>query len=178
MRIRLIIAALALSITGCASTGHRFDASRLAPLTPGVANFADVANALAKNLGVRIVLIGSGPGKDPLKYDFLKRSRCKPIDASGKTNVPRLAALIKRCDVLLSSDSAPLHVAASVATPFVALFGPTDPARHLAPADNFTVLKKDFKCSPCYRTYCRRGLVCMKAIKPDEVYEAIRRFLK
>ena len=140
--------------------------------------FADVANALAKNLGVRIVLIGSGPGKDPLKYDFLKRSRCKPIDASGKTNVPRLAALIKRCDVLLSSDSAPLHVAASVATPFVALFGPTDPARHLAPADNFTVLKKDFKCSPCYRTYCRRGLVCMKAIKPDEVYEAIRRFLK
>lgn len=46
MRIRLIIAALALSVTGCASTGHRFDASRLAPLTPGVANFADVANAL------------------------------------------------------------------------------------------------------------------------------------
>ena len=46
MRIRLILLTLVLGLAGCASTGHRFDASRLAPLTPGVATFNDVANAL------------------------------------------------------------------------------------------------------------------------------------
>ena len=46
MRIRLILLTLALGLVGCASTGHRFDASRLAPLVPGVASFNDVANAL------------------------------------------------------------------------------------------------------------------------------------
>lgn len=46
MQIRLMLLTLVLGLAGCASTGHRFDASRLAPLTPGVATFNDVANAL------------------------------------------------------------------------------------------------------------------------------------
>jgi ADP-heptose:LPS heptosyltransferase len=133
--------------------------------------FADVANRLARELGVRVVLVGR-QGGDQRTEEFLRRARCKPINALGKTTIPRLATLMERCNVVVTADSAPLHVAASVNTPLVALFGPTDPARHLAPVGRHIILRKDFRCSPCYQTRCRRDYKCMKSIKPDEVYEA------
>ena len=78
---------------------------------------------------------------------------------------------------MIGSDSAPLHVAASVNTPFVGLFGPTNPKKHLAPTEKSVVFKKDFKCSPCYKTHCSRDYKCMKSIKPDEVYLAVVKLL-
>jgi len=114
----------------------------------------------------------------PRAEEFFKRAKGKPINALGKTSVPRLAALVKRCSVLVSSDSAPLHVASSVDTPSIALFGPTDPKRHVVPTKKSLVLQKGLKCSPCYHANCRRDYKCMKAIKPEEVYEALSRFLK
>jgi ADP-heptose:LPS heptosyltransferase len=138
--------------------------------------FADVANALARDFGIRIVLIGS-ENRDSRTEAFLKRTRCKPINALGKTNIPRLAALLKRCSVMIGSDSAPLHVAASVNTPFVGLFGPTDPKRHLAPTEKSVVFQRDFKCSPCYKTHCQRDYKCMKSIRPDEIYQAVVKLL-
>ncbi|MCQ9206994.1 MAG: lipopolysaccharide heptosyltransferase II [Omnitrophica bacterium] len=134
--------------------------------------FADISNRLAKNLNARILLIGA-ESSSVLSDEFLKRAKCKPINALGKTNIPRLAALIKRCMVLVSSDSAPLHVASAVDTPFIALFGPTDPKRHLVPSGNYTVLRKDISCSPCYSAHCHLHYKCMTSIKPDEVYEAV-----
>lgn len=145
-------------------------------LWPG-AYFAEVANALARDFNVRIVLIGLKE-KNSEAREFMKRAKCKPINALGKTNVLRLASLLRRCDVLLSPDSAPLHIAAGVNTPFVALFGPTDPNRHLAPTNKCVIFKKDFKCSPCYKTTCKRDYKCMTSIKPDEVYEAVVKLLK
>lgn len=138
--------------------------------------FAQVCNKLAKNFGVRIALIGLEK-KNARIEKFLKHAKCKPVNALARTNIGRLACLIKRSGALLSSDSAPIHVAAAVGTPYAAIFGPTDPKRHLAPAKNYIVLKKDIKCSPCYDTRCKRGYVCMQSIKPDEVYEAIVRLL-
>lgn len=140
--------------------------------------FAEVCNRLAREFGIRVVLVGRE--KDNQRTEkFLKCANCKPINALGKTSIPRLASLAKRCNLLLGSDSAPIHVAACVGTPFVALFGPTDPLRHLAPtAKNSIVFKKGLKCSPCYHTRCDRGYRCMRSIKPDEVYEAILKLLK
>ena len=138
--------------------------------------FSEVADRLAGEFGVRIVLIGKEKKGQRIE-EFLKNTISKPINALGKTNVPRLASLLKRCDVLVSSDSAPLHVAASVGTPFVAFFGPTDPARHLPPSNNYVVLKKNIECSPCYSTRCKRDHACMRSIKPDEVFESIIKLL-
>jgi len=140
--------------------------------------FADVCDRLAADLGVRVLLVGLEKER-PLANKFLKRVRCKPIDALGSTNILRLASLVKRCSLLLSSDSAPLHVAASVGTPIVALFGPTDPRRHLVPSEKpRVVLRKVLKCGPCYHRHCNRRNNCMRAIKPDEVYAEIAKLLK
>ena len=101
----------------------------------------------------------------------------KLINACAKTSVNQLACLIKRCAVYISPDSASLHIAASQNTPFIALFGPTDYRRHLPPAKDFVLIKKDLTCSPCYKSKCRNRK-CMELIRPEEVLEAIDKLLK
>jgi len=101
----------------------------------------------------------------------------KLINACAKTSVNQLACLIKRCAVFISADSSPLHIAAAVGTPFIALFGPTDPRRHLTATKDYVVLKKDLSCSPCYKSKCKTKK-CMELITPEEVLEAIDKLLK
>ena len=97
-----------------------------------------------------------------------------PVNAIGQTSLLELACLIKRCDVFIAHDSSTLHLAAAVGTPTVALFGPTDPARHLPPRFAGQVIKKDVFCSPCYSTTCRTIThACMKRITVDDVLTAV-----
>jgi heptosyltransferase-2 len=134
---------------------------------------------LCEELGlrdIRVVITGT-------EYDLADANtlanlakNTKIINTCGKTSINQLACLIKRCSVYISADSSPLHVAASQGIPFVALFGPTDPQRHLPPANNYLVLKKDLDCSPCYRAKCKTNK-CMKLITPQEVLEAIEKLL-
>ena len=70
----------------------------------------------------------------------------------------------------ISSGSA---VASAVGTPFVALFGPTAPKRHVAAVQNYAVIRKDLRCSPCYLRSCPIGHPCMKRIAPEEVMDRI-----
>jgi lipopolysaccharide heptosyltransferase II len=100
----------------------------------------------------------------------------KLINGCGKFTINQLACLIKRCSVYITGDSAPLHVAASVNTPFIALFGPTDPRRHLPPAKNYILLRKELLCSPCYKSKCK-SRKCMSSITPEEVLQAIDKLL-
>jgi lipopolysaccharide heptosyltransferase II len=134
---------------------------------------------LCEELGhrdIRIVLTGTD--QDSALADTLVAGikNTKLINACAKTTINQLACLIKRCSVYISSDSAPLHIAAAMDTPFVALFGPTDSGRHLPPAKDFVVMKKDLPCSPCYRPKCN-SRKCMELIKPEEVLEAIDKLL-
>ncbi len=101
----------------------------------------------------------------------------KPIIACGKTNINQLVCLIKKCQCFISSDSAPLHIAAAVDTPYVALFGPTDPNRHLVSGHKGVVLCERLECSHCYKPRCKRKLDCMHAIKPKSVIEAVQSLL-
>ena len=101
----------------------------------------------------------------------------KIINACGRTTFNQLACLIKKCSVFISADSSPLHVAVAMDTPVVALFGPTDPARHMPPAKEYAIIKKDFSCSPCYKPKCKTKK-CMEAITPEEVLGAVEKFLK
>ena len=70
-----------------------------------------------------------------------------------------------------------MHIAAAVGTPFVAIFGPTDPARHLVQGEKCRVFSKKSRCSPCYRPSCSR-MRCMANIKPREVFEAVMEIIK
>jgi heptosyltransferase-2 len=126
---------------------------------------------------MRVVLTGTE--KDLAQADELISAarKAKIINACGKTTVNQLACLIKKCSCFVSSDSSPLHIAAAVNTPIVALFGPTDPRRHMPPAKSSIVIKKEMECAPCYKPKCKNPK-CMKMITVEEVLEAIEKLTK
>jgi len=134
---------------------------------------SELCDRLASSFNARTVLTGT---KDD--FSFMEKIKegtsSKPITAAGKTGILELASLIKRCRVYITPDSAPLHIASAVGTPFIALFGPTDPSRHVAPSKRYTVIKKDLKCSPCYNPNCLKKVKCMNSITVDEVFHAVK----
>jgi lipopolysaccharide heptosyltransferase II len=135
---------------------------------------------LIEELGLKdIRVIITGTSEDQALADMLINSlkNTKVINACGKTNINELAVLIKKCQVFISADSSPLHIASAVGTPFVALFGPTDARRHLPPGKNCRVMHKELRCSPCYKTKCRSKR-CMVQISPAEVFAAVTQLLK
>ncbi len=113
-----------------------------------------------------------------LARDIKSITKSKPLVATGKTDLMKLATLIKRCKLVVTSDSAPMHIAASMNVPCVALFGPTEPARHVVPGGKITILKKDLKCSPCYKPVCRKGLGCMKKITLEDILSVAEKYLR
>ncbi len=143
----------------------------------GVPAMVELARILARDKGMRVVLLGAEEDR-PCAAEFLKKTEAKPIDAVGKTNVPQLISLIERCNALVTGDSAPMHVAAATGTPFVALFGPTDPDRHIPPSEDMRVLYKNLKCSPCYKPTCKDRSKCITSIKPEKVVDALMEVMK
>jgi lipopolysaccharide heptosyltransferase II len=138
--------------------------------------FVYLAEELALH-GIRVVVTGTEVDKEEVKR-FLKMTKAKPVNACGRTNLTQLAALIKRCAVYVTADSAPLHIAMAVNTPVVALFGPTDYRRHIAYLqDSLIVINKDMVCAPCYRATCK-DYECMRKITVQEVLDATLRLLK
>jgi lipopolysaccharide heptosyltransferase II len=125
----------------------------------------------------RVVLTGTqaDAGRAAALLNMCKTA--KPVNACGKTTINQLACLIKKCGVYISADSAPLHVAAASNVPVVALFGPTDPGRHMPQIKDAVVIHKSLECSPCYRSKCK-NVKCMSLITAEEVLEAVGKLLK
>ncbi|MEK6715829.1 MAG: GT4 family glycosyltransferase PelF [Candidatus Omnitrophota bacterium] len=139
------------------------------------AKFIAKLSGMLMSCDIRLVLTGLESDLD-LARDIVANSKTKPIIACGRTSLHQLACLIKRCNVYISCDSAPLHIASCMNTPFVALFGPTDPLRHLAAIGKFVLIYKELVCSPCYKPNCK-DIKCMRQITPDEVFAAVKKLL-
>ncbi len=134
--------------------------------------WAQLCNDLAKQ-HIKVVVVG-GPEERSLGERLAQLTTLQPLIVIGRTSLMELACLIRRCDVFVAHDSASLHVAAAVGTPTIALFGPTDPQRHLPPVFRGRVIKKDVFCSPCYSTHCRTIThACMKGISTEEVLRTV-----
>ncbi|MDP3296453.1 MAG: glycosyltransferase family 9 protein [Thermodesulfovibrionia bacterium] len=101
------------------------------------------------------------------------------LDLCGKTTIKELAAISDASDLFIGVDSAPMHIAAAVGTPVIALFGPTGKEWIPYGLGNI-VISKDMPCKPCKKGMCE-GIElrdCMTAIKPDDVKEAVLKILK
>jgi 3-deoxy-D-manno-octulosonic-acid transferase/heptosyltransferase-1 len=95
----------------------------------------------------------------------------------GRTSLTVLAALYRRAQVVVTTDSGPMHLAAAVGTPVVALFGPTAPWRTGPYGPNHIVIRADLSCSPCFKKQCLTTLyeerACMKRLTVDQVTRAV-----
>jgi heptosyltransferase-1 len=137
--------------------------------------FGQVATWMARAHGLLPVVLW-GPEEQDVAARIVNRSRNTAILAP-KTGVVDLLALSRGARLMLSGDTGPLHLAASVATPIVALFGPTNPARN-GPwdAEDISLSRYD-DCVCRYERRCRRVRACIEDISVDEVCDAIDRRL-
>jgi heptosyltransferase II len=149
--------------------------------------FADIANWFIQDTGGSVVIFGSTTEKEIAEEIFRKtypefRTSGSVITMAGETSLRELIALISECDVFLTNDSGPLHIAYAVKTPLVALFGSTDsvltgPPLELDGNANI-VVTPDLSCSPCFERTCgANNMQCMYSITPDEVYYSIKKAL-
>ena len=98
------------------------------------------------------------------------------INLAAATHLRELIALIQLCTVFLTNDSGPMHIAAALKTPLVALFGSTNDIV-TGPYEHGRVIHKHVACSPCLLRTCPIDFRCMKQIESDEVYTALLNYL-
>ncbi|MBF0556417.1 MAG: lipopolysaccharide heptosyltransferase II [Nitrospirae bacterium] len=102
------------------------------------------------------------------------------LDLTGKTSVRQLCASIAGCDLLITNDSGPMHIAYAVGTPVLAIFGSTSPEltgppeipEHPEFSYRHRVIRRDIKCAPCFKRTCG-DLTCMNAITAADVFDEI-----
>jgi heptosyltransferase-2 len=99
------------------------------------------------------------------------------INLTGSTTLRELCSLIQCCDVLLTNDSGPMHIAAALNIPLVALFGSTS-AIATGPYMSGEVIHKHVACSPCFLRTCPIDFKCMTSIEVDEVFHLLKKPLK
>jgi len=124
----------------------------------------------------RVVLLGDVQTLS-LADSLQATSAGRLINLCGRTSLSDLPRVLKRLKVLVTPDTATLHLAQACGVPVIALFGPTDPARHCVKSDNLRIINKKIECSYCYKPNCRLKANlnrCMKEIKAEEVFEAIK----
>jgi heptosyltransferase I len=140
------------------------------------ASFAALADRLERE-GVRVVFTGAPQDRSAIdEIARLMTGRTRRLD--GRTTLTTLAAVYRRTQVVVTTDSGPMHVAAAVGTSVVALFGPTAPWRTGPYGGAHTVLRAGVTCSPCFKKQCLTTLyeerACMRRLNVDEVVQAVR----
>jgi lipopolysaccharide heptosyltransferase II len=140
--------------------------------------WATLIDKLIREQGAQVIFTGA-PVDTPLIESVSHRMQEQAINLAGKTSLPQLVALLQRADLVISGDSGPMHIAAAVGTPLIAIHGPTDPALSGPVSPTATILRSDIWCSPCYNARdtadCRFFTTqCMKNISPAQVLEVVK----
>jgi len=140
-------------------------------------NFAQLADKLIKNLKAKIVLVGDNEDASINKY-IAEKLDSKVLDLSKKTTLGSLAFLLKKSKLLITNDSAILHLGSYFNLSIIAIFGITNDEKYGPWSDNSIIVKKDIFCRPCEKAQCRWGsLECIKSIKVDDVLIQINNLL-
>lgn len=134
--------------------------------------FAALADRLQKELACHVVFTGSRQDRVEIDaiMDILEK---KAINLAGKTTLKELAYLYSKSQLLVSTDTGPMHIAAAMGCPVVALFGPTAPWRTGPYGKNHRVIRDEIECSPCFNKKCDH-VSCMRNITVDRVFEKVK----
>ncbi|MBI5464580.1 MAG: lipopolysaccharide heptosyltransferase II [Ignavibacteriales bacterium] len=134
--------------------------------------------------GLRIVMVGGAEDVE-LCGQIVQASESESVRAvAGQLGLLESAALIQQCSVVISNDSAPMHMAMAMRTPVVAIFGATVPEFGFSPygVKDVVIETKGLACRPCSMhggKACPIGTFeCMEKISPAEVCEAVVRIIR
>ena len=143
--------------------------------------FALLIDEISSNLKSKVVILW-GPGERGLTDKILAISKSRPL-ISPPSTIRQMAAIMKRCNIIVANDAGPLHVAASQRVRTVSIFGPSDEKVYGAypPGGRNIIVAKQLNCRPCYLKFkipdCETRR-CLNEITPQEVLGAIGRLLE
>ena len=138
--------------------------------------FAELCDWLATKQ-IPVILVGNHKDIE-VGAQIQRLAEHKPMSCMGRTSVLEVAALMKHCSLFIGNDGGPMHMAAAMGCPVLALFGPTDPVVWGPKGRQVSVLYKGLDCVPCFHPGCSRGEEsCMKQISVEEVCSIALRML-
>jgi ADP-heptose:LPS heptosyltransferase len=144
------------------------------------AYYAELVSRLAlARPSISFAILGSQDDR-PLAQTILATAPERCLDLTGQTSLPEMVEWIRNCAMMITNDTGPMHVAAALRKPLVALFGPTEPRRTGPYGQLDNVLQLQLPCIPCLSESCSypKPMECLKAISPNSVIQAVECLLK
>ena len=138
----------------------------------GAEKYAALADLFGETANV--ILVGA-PDELEVSAEVVKNAKSELILFTGKTTLSELAAVLSLADFLVTNDTGPAHIAPSVGTKTVVIFGPTIPATTRPFSDLAEIVRKPPACAPCMLRDCPIDHRCMTAITPEEVFRQIKK---
>jgi heptosyltransferase-2 len=134
--------------------------------------FAALADQLMDMLDARIVLIGAASERDSAGQVVRQMKRRGAINLAGRTSLAELIGLLDACDLLVSNDTGPAHIAAALGRPTLTIFGPTNEFETAPTGRRAELIRAaGIECARCMRRDCPIDHRCMTRIAPQEVFE-------
>ena len=125
----------------------------------------------SRNQQVGVVIFGA-KGEERLGQDIAARLSSPSLVLSGATTIRELMAAVKRCAMLLTNDTGPMHIASAFQVPLVAIFGPTDWRTTSPFGSAHAIVRQPVDCAPCLLRECPIDHRCMTRVTVDQVYDA------
>lgn len=143
--------------------------------------FTRLADRLSEGARARILLIGSQEDRG-LARRVKEGMSERAFDFSGKLSLGMLGWLLKKASLLISNDSGPVHLARSVGTPAISIFGRNlaglSPRRWGPLGEEGRVIHKEVACPVCLAHRCQINFLCLDVVSVEEVRQAAEPFLR
>ena len=139
--------------------------------------FAEVTERLCRTIResreqqVSVVIFGA-KGEEHLGQEIAAHLSSRSLILSGATTIRELMAALKRCAMLLTNDTGPMHIASAFQVPVVAIFGPTDWRTTSPFGSAHVIVRQPVECAPCLLRECPIDHRCMTRVSVDQVYDA------
>jgi len=134
-----------------------------------VASFVQTGRDLQEHANASIFLIG-GAAEATACDEIEKEFKGRVVNLAGKLSLPQLGGVLQAMNLVIANDSGPMHMAASLGTPILALFGPTDKKRTGPYGDGHRVVAGNLQCQPCFTKRCKfKDGFCLHTVTPGEV---------
>jgi lipopolysaccharide heptosyltransferase II len=135
--------------------------------------------AAAARPDLRFAVLGSAEDQ-PLAQAIARASSQRCLDLTGKLSLPEMVECIRLSELMVTNDTGPMHVAAALGKPVVALFGPTDPSWTGPYGQLEHVMQLALPCVPCRKSDCTyvKKFECLRGITPEAVFKAVLARLK
>jgi heptosyltransferase-1 len=137
--------------------------------------FSELADMLIDRYDMKVVFTGGIKDYSTIQ-DIMSSMKGQAINFAGKTTLNELAALYEKAVLVISTDTGPMHLAAAMGTPVVALFGPTAPWRTGPYGTGHQIITAGLECTPCFKRQCETT-DCMYQISMDQVLKGVQKVL-